>query len=114
MVIKSANTSKIPIPGGTIWNYPLPSEDIGISYQELNGPGPLRGWYLNTVCHEIYFVISGTAVFFIKDKKYDVEQNDVIIVEPNSKHKIDAKNLKYITITKPDWYEGQYQEIEEG
>ena len=111
MIIHSTETTKISIAGGEIWDYPLPTEDIGISYQTITGRGPQKGKYLNTVCHEIYFIISGSAVFHIKDKMHTVKENDIVIVEPNSPHFIEAKNLRYITITRPNWYEEQYKEL---
>lgn len=111
MVIHSHNTTKISTPGSTIWDYPMPTEDLGISRQILNGRGPLEGKYLNKVCHEIYFITGGTAVFAINNTKYDVKKNDVVIIAPNTPHYIETKHLTYITITRPNWYEAQYQEV---
>lgn len=90
----------------------MPSEDIGISFQTLDGRGPRKGRYLNTVCHEIYFIIKGSALFYIKDEKHEVKERDVIIIEPNTAHHIEARNLEYITITQPNWYKEQYQEVD--
>ena len=112
MIIRASNTTKIPSTEGTIWDYPMPNEDIGISYQELNGRGPAKGKYLNKVYHEIYFIISGSAKIFIKGKAYDVGARDIIMVEPNTPHHIETTNLKYITITRPNWYEAQYEVID--
>lgn len=111
MIIPFTKTTKILSPGGAIWDYPLPTEDIGIAYQILDGRGPRKGAYLNTVCHEVYFIISGTATFHIKGAKWDVKENDLVIIEPNTPHSVEAKNLKYITITRPNWYEEQYKAV---
>lgn len=113
MIIRSSDATKIPFPEGTIWDYPMPNEDIGISYQELHGRGPAKGKYLNKVCHEIYFIISGSASVYMNSSNSEVTTNDVIIVEPNTPHYIKAKNLKYITITRPNWYEKQYEVVDE-
>lgn len=112
MVIHSNKTTKISTPGSTIWDYPMPKEDLGISRQILDGRGPQQGRYLNKVCHEIYFITGGSAIFHINNTKYDVKENDVVIIAPNTPHYIKAKNLKYITITRPNWYEAQYQEVQ--
>lgn len=113
MVVRFSDTEKISVAEGTIWDYPLPTEDIGIAYQKLHGRGPQQGLYLNKVCHEIYFIISGSATFYIKNEKYEVKARDAVIVEPNTKHYFEADNLEYITITRPNWYEEQYEQAKE-
>lgn len=112
MVIKFSDTAKISISDGTIWDYPMPEKDIGISYQKLTGRGPTKGCYLNQICHEIYFIISGAGTFHFRDKSYRVKKQDVVVVEPKTAHYIETNNLEYITITRPDWYEEQYEEID--
>src|SRR3954471_21768597 len=72
MIIQFNNTEEIATNEGTIWDYPMPSEDLGISLQVLNGRGPGKGQYLNTICHEIYFLISGSASFHIAGQTYKV------------------------------------------
>ncbi len=111
MHIKSSDTTKITSENATIWDYPI-NPEIGIAYQNLTGRGPLEGKYLNEVCHEIYFIISGTATFHLPHESYEVSAKDVIIIEPNTPHSIEADNLIYITITRPDWYEAQYKQVE--
>jgi mannose-6-phosphate isomerase-like protein (cupin superfamily) len=95
-----------------IWDYPMPNKEIGISYQKLNGRGPKKGRYLNKVCHEIYFIISGTAKFYINDQAHQVEAKDSIVVEPNVAHYIKTSKLEYLTITRPDWYDEQYKQVD--
>lgn len=114
MLIKSSDSTKISIPEGTIWDYPMPNEDVGISYQTLNGRVPTKGRGVNTVCQEIYFVISGTATIYLGDKHYSVGSNDIVVIEPNiASHLEGANDLKIITITRPNWYEKQYKIVED-
>lgn len=110
MVIKFSKTTKFPLTGGGIWDYPMPDNTLGISFQTLEGRGPEKNQYLNKVCHEIYFIIKGTATFVLDGKRSNVKAHDVVIVEPNTPHYIETKHLEYITITRPDWYEEQYEE----
>jgi mannose-6-phosphate isomerase-like protein (cupin superfamily) len=109
MIIKFSETTKTTSEG-EIWDYPI-GKEIGLSYQKLNTRGPKSGNYLNKVCQEIYFIIKGTAVFYIDNNKYEVKEKDVIIVEPNMPFHIETSGLEYIIITRPDWYEEQYEEI---
>lgn len=112
MIIKFSDTEEISIKKGTIRDYPMPDKNLGISYQKLEGRGPQKGRYMNKVCLEIYFIINGSAIFHFNNKSYEVKKLDVIVVEPNTSHYIETKNLEYITITRPDWYEEQYEEVE--
>ena len=110
MIIKFSETTKTTAEGD-IWDYPI-NKDVGLSYQILNSRGPKSGKYLNKVCQEIYFIIKGTAVFYINDNRYEVKEKDVVIVEPNTPFHIETNRLEYIIVTRPDWYEEQYQEID--
>lgn len=74
--------------------------------------GPKSGRYLNKECHEIYFIIEGSAKFFVKDEECEVEEKDIMVVKPNTAHYIETTNLRYITITRPDWYEEQYEQVD--
>ena len=78
-----------------------------ISYQGYDGIAPDTGWWVNAACWEAYFVIDGTATIYIDDQIHKVEKSDVVIMLPGQKTRMEAKNLKIITITKPNWYESQ-------
>lgn len=95
-------------PENSIRDYEI-SKDIGLSYQVLDGRGPKSGRYLNKECHEIFFVIKGSADFFVGNEKYEVHEKDVVVVEPSTPFHIETTSLTYITITRPDWYEEQYE-----
>jgi mannose-6-phosphate isomerase-like protein (cupin superfamily) len=110
MHIPFSSTTEIKTSEGTIWDYEI-NKDIGISYQELHTRGPASGNYLNAVCHEIYFIIEGTATFVIEGTSYPVGRNDIVVIQPNTPHHIETTSLRYVTITRPDWYEAQYKQV---
>ena len=113
-VVPFSSATKIVTPEATIWDYAI-AKDVGISYQNLKGRGPQTGQYLNTVCHELYFIIKGEAIFYINGVEHLVAAKDVVVVEPNTSHYIEVKDgtdqLEYITITRPDWYAEQYKQV---
>lgn len=114
MIIKKIKaTAEKPNEQSIILDYPMPSEDTGISYQNLHGRFPEKGWYRNKVCQEIFFVTKGTAVITIDDTTYDVAEGDVVILKPDQKHFGIYNNTSLITITSPNWYEEQSEIIEE-
>lgn len=106
MYIPFSDTTKIDTTEGTIWDYEI-NKEVGVSYQELHMRGPKSGRYLNKECHEVYFIIKGSATFSVGDEQYEVREKDMVVVEPNIAHHIETSNLVYITITRPDWFEEQ-------
>lgn len=112
MLVKFLDAQEIKLDEGIVWDYGVGNE-TGISYQKLTSRGPKRGYYLNKVCREIYFIISGEARFHVGPKVYDVVARDLIYVESNVAHSIETEGLEYITITNPDWYEEQAKIVDE-
>ncbi len=112
MIIKKSKTRIEHFGPGVIYDYVLPDEKIGVSYQEQNGRVPEKGWGVNTTCYELYYVIDGEADVFIDDEQEKVEKGDLVIINPKQKSYLIAKNLRIITITSPNWDQKQYREIE--
>lgn len=112
MVIKPDPKAFSTATGGHGWDYVLPSEDVGISYQEYDGVAPDHGWWVNDVCWEAYFIIEGTATVYINERTYTVGPRDLVIMLPGEKVRMMAKRLKLITITKPNWYQSQARIVE--
>lgn len=112
MIIKKSQTTIESFADGKVFDYPMPDEKIGISYQEHNGRAPLKGWGVNKTCYELYFIIEGKAEVFIDGEKGIVEKGDVVVIHPSQKSYLIADNLKLITITSPNWNKEQYKEIE--
>lgn len=109
MHISFDKTTKISTDKGSIWDYPI-DQSIGLSLQTLQGRGPSSGSYVNNVCDEIYFIISGEAVFNVDGKNIPVSKNDLVKVPEKTPHSIQttgAEPLTFITITRPDWFEEQ-------
>lgn len=112
MIIKKSQTTLEAFSQGKIWDYPMPGEPVGISYQEYDVRVPEKGWGINSLCWEAYYVIAGSAEVYVDDTKYNVETGDVVVLKPNQKSYLVAKQLKVLTITQPNWNIEQYKEVE--
>lgn len=114
MLIKKKQAKREKISkNGLVYDYPMPSKYLGIATQELNFRIPDKGWYKNKICDEICYVISGSAILFIDDKKFNIKQGDIFIIKPKQKSYLQADNLKILTITRPNWYKEQCEILEE-
>lgn len=114
MVIKKSQTKPFPLDNQSQGlDYPMPDENLGVSYQELNGRQPETGSFRNTVCRELFYIIEGTAEVTIDGKTETVAAGDLIIIEPGQKHAGVYTKVKLITITTPNWYEKQGEMIPE-
>lgn len=112
MVIKKQEATPIQANiQSTIWDYPLPSEDTGLTYQILHGRLPEKGWYRNKVCYELLFIIKGTARLNIDEIEYEAMEGDVVVLKPGQKHYGNYSQVSLITITSPNWYEEQCELI---
>ncbi|MCK5176215.1 MAG: hypothetical protein KAQ92_00690 [Candidatus Aenigmarchaeota archaeon] len=88
MIIKKADSKIEKISSkGNVWDYPMPTKQVDIALQELEGRVPDRDVI------KIQYAMSS--------------------VKANKKSYIETKNLKMITVTKPNWYESQYKLIKE-
>lgn len=52
MVIKKTKANNESFVKGIIYDYPLPDEKIGVSYQEHNGRLPEIGWGVNKINYD--------------------------------------------------------------
>ena len=95
-----------------IFDYPT-SEDLGFAYQELSGRAPAKGQTRNNICDKLFYVLSGTGTMFENGVASDIEEGDLIVIEKGTAHYFTGKNLKIITITKPNWYENQCDFLDE-
>lgn len=112
MIIKKQNAKlEADQPGVRILDYNLSPFQTGISYQELDGRVPESGAGKNKVCEELYYIIDGCADIWIDGVKHEAEPGDVVMIKPGSSSYLIADNLRILTITVPDWYEDQYENV---
>ena len=113
MVIKKKDAKDESGSVGKILDYPMDGSPVGVSYQEYPpGRAPEKGSWVNTICWEAYYILAGTGKIFIDDTEFSVEVGDVVIIKPNQKTYLVSDNLKFITITNPDFYMEQFKEVE--
>ncbi len=112
MLIKFSDTTKFPVKDWVVWDYPMPDDKVGISYQRVKSRVPEKGRCLNRVCHEMFFIVKGSGTFYVGDEVYEVKAKDLVIVEPKVKHHIETRGLEYVAVTRPDWYAEQYEEVD--
>lgn len=114
MIIRKSQAILEPFANGKIYDYLLPDEKIGISFQEYeSGRAPSKGWAVNKKCYEIYFIVSGSAEIYLDNEHSQVESGDLVIIKPKQKIYFISHKLKMITVTQPNFFYEQYEEIRE-
>jgi mannose-6-phosphate isomerase-like protein (cupin superfamily) len=111
MIVSKKERKEIKSGKSKVYDYPI-SDDVGVSIQELNGRVPEKGFYKNKISKEICYVLSGSAKVFINNKESKVEKEYIFVINPNEKHCIEAKNMKIIVFSIPDWKEEQCEIID--
>lgn len=109
LVRKEQRIEKQAAKLGTIWEYHLPTKAMRFAFSKYDGRIPDSGWVRNRVCNEMYYVISGSGTIFVEDKRYELKEGDVFLVEPGKKFYLVAKNMRLAISTSPAWYEEQYE-----
>lgn len=99
--------------GWTVWDYAMTNKHVGVSFQEISGRVPDSGSGKNTVCWEAYVVVSGTVIVYVNGEAFELLKGDVIEVLPGATSYLVADHAEIITITNPDWYEGQFESVPE-
>ena len=61
--------------------YPLGDKDINGAIVELTGRYPDRGRVVNLECKELAYVIKGSGKVTIEDKKIDLQEGDLVLIE---------------------------------
>lgn len=109
IIRKNDSNLEVNEPGNKVFDYPMPTDQAGFSYQELDGRVPKKGAGKNFVCLEYFYVLAGRADVWIDDIKFDAGPGDIVIINQGCCSYLIAHELKMLTITKPDWYAEQYE-----
>jgi mannose-6-phosphate isomerase-like protein (cupin superfamily) len=108
MIIRKGDATPVyPNSSSTIFDYPMPDEATGLSFQNLNGRLPEKGSYRNKICREFFFITKGTARITIDGKEYEVREGDVVVLMPNQIHFGEYDDVSMLTISEPNWTEEQ-------
>ena len=112
MLVRREDRKKVLLTKGSknrtiVWDYPMPSEEIGISVQNIEGRVPESGSFRNRECHEVLYIISGTGNIVVEGMKYTVKGGDVIVIPKGKRSYITSRKLKILAATSPDWRESQ-------
>ncbi len=112
MIIKKSQAVKKQISSdGFVFEYPSVNKKVGMAISELNGRIPDKGLMKNNICHEVYYVLSGTAKVFIDNIFFEIEEGDVFHIDAGKEFYVEADNLKLVIPTNPSFYPEQWENI---
>lgn len=92
--------------------YPLNDKDISGAIIELKGRYPNKGRVVNEKCKELAYIIKGSGLINIENKEFEIQQGDLILINPNEKYYWDG-NLTMFMPSAPAWYPEQHKEIKD-
>lgn len=113
MLIKKSCRDKRQISeSGFVYSYPGTNQYLGIAVADFNGRVPDRGKMKNNICHEMYYVLSGSARVFINDMILNVHEGDAFQINPSEEVYVEAHNFKIVISTSPAFYPEQWENVE--
>jgi len=94
-----------------VTEYFLGDKDINGAIVELTGRYPNKGRVVNLKCKELAYVIKGSGKVIVENKKINLEEGDLILIEPGEKYFWDGNLIIFVPCT-PAWYPEQHKEVE--
>ena len=91
--------------------YPMADKDINGAVIELTGRYPDKGRAVNLRCKILSYVISGNGKVVVEGEEVNLNQGDLILIEPGEKYFWQG-NLKLFISSTPAWSPEQYKEVE--
>ncbi|MDQ6610254.1 MAG: cupin domain-containing protein [Bacteroidota bacterium] len=80
-------------------------ENAGLSVkQECMPPATKERLHYHSTAQQFFFILKGTAVFFIEDEKHKLKAQEGVLVLPKQKHFIAneaAEELSFLVISQP-------------
>lgn len=112
MIIKKSERKKhFNNPNCIAYEYDTKDRDINIALIEINGRYPDRGRVTNKICKELVFVIKGKGKIEIDNKKFLLNKEDSVLIQPKQKYFFEGK-LTIIASCNPTWYPEQHIECD--
>jgi YesN/AraC family two-component response regulator len=69
----------------TVLKYTNPSGAFYLSQRRVSGPASMGGHHFHTN-YEIFYLVEGERLYFIKDRTYQVNKGDLIFIKPYDLH----------------------------
>lgn len=111
IIKKDTREEKKVSPGGRVFEYELESSRVKIATAKLNSRMPEEGSIINEKCEEVFYVVKGSAKFYLDNKEFDVSEGDIVEIKPNQRFHYIADNLEVVISTSPPWYAEQWKII---
>jgi len=96
----------------SVFEYDFPSQNFGLATAKINGRYPEEGKSVNTDCEQIYFVLSGSAIFHSPKGDFELGKGDAYFSPKNEWYWVEGNELEVAIINAPRWNPKQYKHLE--
>ena len=93
------------------YEYNISDSDINYCIVDINGRFPSHGYAINKGCKEMAHVLSGTGTLVVNDKVYNLEKDDVVLVNKGEMYYWEG-NMRLGVPCAPAWTPEQHIELE--
>ena len=93
------------------YEYNINDKDINYCVAEIDGRFPKEKWAINRKCKEMAHILSGSGILVVENKKYQIEKDDVVLIDINEKYYWEGQMKLGISGT-PAWYPEQHECID--
>jgi len=112
MIIKKKDRKRLEnSPNCIAYEYPLGDKDINVTFIEIEGRYPDKGYVSNEAVKEIVFVVEGKGKIVIEKEEHEVEEGDAVLILPKKRYFFNG-NFKLLVPCSPTWYPEQHKNHE--
>lgn len=94
------------------YEYNFKNKDINFCIVDIKGRFPVKGLAINKKCNEMAHVLAGSGFLMVEGKKYNLKQDDVVIIEPGEKYYW-VGEMRLGVPCAPAWTPTQHETVEE-
>ena len=95
----------------TAFEYHLDDKEINVAVIKLDGRYPEKGRVMNTLCKELSYILKGTGKLFLEDQIIDVDEGDVVMIEPGEKYYWEGTMTMFVPCV-PAWTKEQHKIVD--
>lgn len=93
------------------YEYNIKDNDINYCVVEIDGRFPKEKWAVNRKCKEMAHILSGSGVLVVENKQYQIEKDDVVLIDINEKYYWKGQ-MKLGISGSPAWYPEQHEWVD--
>lgn len=108
-LIRKSDASIVDLGTKVIRKYTAPDKLLEVNRMTLSGRNPENAnhFIFETKVHFMVYVVRGKGKLYCDDDVFEVQEEDVVDILPNTRFAAEGTDFEYLTIEAPAWFAEQ-------